>query len=85
MNLGTLFNTLGAAIFDGVPEDAEIIICEDDSKGERKGDVKAVWLYTNPDTGKSEILLASYPFKQMPNLRLLWEKPHHPAAWTAPF
>jgi hypothetical protein len=69
MNLGLLFNMLGAAIYDGVPEDAKIVICEDDKS---KGEVKAAWLYTNPNTGESEILLAAYPFKQMANLRHLW-------------
>lgn len=70
MNLGLLFNTLGAAIFDGVPEDAEIIVCEDDGS---KGEVQSVWLYSNKHTGENQVLIASYgPPSESEAIRVLW-------------
>jgi hypothetical protein len=75
MNLGLLFNILGAAIFDGVPEDAEIIVCDDP---EGSGKVAAIWSYIpgapeSPEDGPA-VLISAYSTTEDKNIELLWEK-----------
>lgn len=73
MNLGLLFNTLGAAIFDGIPEDAqvEIITNYNETSNYYGGMIESIWLdeKTLPPTLK----ITSYRAPRR-GQKVLWEE-----------